>query len=225
MIYGGDQFAKLYELMNSATGTWWNRDGKFTFEQFVGLLLMHEGAGNYLFSMLDAFAGAQQLYVGGGGGGAYGPYCPSGPCQNGVFNYFAAFSQSARGLVDTYVKGGTDIRAYTGYGGRGPGQTTRVMKEADEYGSAMLHPKHQEFTTTTQPISHVTWDLDRNRNSGLSNYGFGYKNLVDTLIANGLDPYTYYPGGNQGIYYFTDGQYGNKYAVWLSVDGARIWNP
>jgi RHS repeat-associated protein len=75
MIYGGDQFAKLYELMDSATtGTWWNQDGNFTFEQFVGLLLMHEGAGNYLFSMLDAFAGAQQLYVGGGASGAYGPY-------------------------------------------------------------------------------------------------------------------------------------------------------
>jgi hypothetical protein len=96
------------------------------------------------------------------------------------------------------------------------------MKEAEEYGSAMLHPKDHNFHSTN-PTAHVTWSLDNNPNSGLSDYGFGYRNLVKTLMANGLKPYTYYPGGNQGIYYFTDNSYGNNWAIWRSVEGIRNW--
>jgi len=222
MTYGGNQFAELYDLMKSATDTWWNQGGNFTFEQFVGLLLMQEGAGNYLFSMLDAFAGAQQLYVGGGAKGAYGPYCPAEPCHNGVFNYWAAFSQSSRNLVNIYVKGHADISTLPVYGGRDP---ARVLRDATDYGSAMLHPKHQDFTTTMQPISHVTWDLDSNQNSGLSDYGNDYYALVASLKSsgNGFLPYTYYPGGKQGIYYFTDTD--DRAAVWFSANGSQTWIP
>jgi len=220
--YGGDEFLELYNLMVGCTACWWYSNGNFTFEMFVGFLLMHEGSGEFLYSMLDAFAGAQQVYVGGGGKGTLGPYCPSGICMNGVLNYFAAFSESARNLVDEYVRNGTDISNYMGFGGRAINDPARVISEANLYGSIMLYPKPTIFYAPNQDVN-VSWTLDPNPMSGLSNYGNGHKDLVVELNKNGLAANTFYPGGYMGIYYYT----GKKgyYSVWMSAGGEQSWSP
>jgi hypothetical protein len=60
-----------------------------------------------------------------------------------------------------------------------------------------------------------SWAPDRNVNSGMSNYGSEMYSLVQTLQSAGLQPYTYYPGGHMGIYYFTTLDDGAS--VWLSM--------
>ena len=181
---------------------------------------MHEGNGELLYSMLDAFAGAQQIYVGGGAKGALGPYCPSGYCINGVLNYFAAFSQSARKLVDEYVRKGTAISNYTGFGSRAIDDPARVISESELYGSTMLHPKPTKIYAPNQNVE-VSWTMDSNPMSGLSDYGNDYQDLVVELNKNGLAANTYYPGGYMGVYYYI-GKKGH-YSVWFSASGAQYW--
>lgn len=204
--YGGDEIMQLYYLMKSDTDAWWYDDGDFTFEEFNGLLAIHEGAGNELYANLWAIMSAQQLYV----GGFNDPYCQSGPCMNGTFNFWAAYSGSSWMLVNMYVKGDKDIKDYVGYGGRGISSPADTMKQARILGNSILHPKV----------------LDPRRNDSLSNCGNDpslVTKLLNTLITSQDDikPNTFYPGGNQGIYYYTQ----NGYGVWYSVNGWNKWMP
>jgi hypothetical protein len=127
-------------MMAAATTGWWQAGGAFTLETFVGLMLMHEAAGNVEWLTLIAQATAQQLYV----GGNRPAYCPSGPCVNGVFNFLAAYSESVHRLVDRYIRGGLSILNYLGYGGlgrKGASEIQQRLGEATLAGHQALHPK------------------------------------------------------------------------------------
>jgi RHS repeat-associated protein len=199
--YSGDEFMSLYLIMKSATDAWWYSGGDFTFAMFCGLLLMHEGAGNDMFTNLNAIAAAQQLYV----GGWNDPYSPNGYSIKGACNYWAGFSQSAHIMVDLYIRGDQDISEYTGFGMRGLADPAGEMAKAKAYGNTMLYSA-----------------IDPRRNDALSDYGSRLETWVDDLKNKGLKPNTYYPGGNQGIYYFTDRD--NGASVWYSVNGYNLWH-
>jgi RHS repeat-associated protein len=181
--YSGSEYMQLYYLMRSATDAWWYHDGDFTFAEFNGLLIMYEGAGFDLFMGYVATAISQQLYI----GADYDPYCSSGPCMNGVFNFWAAYNQSPRELINKYVRGNEDIRNFRGYGGLGASNPEKTMELAAKHGNGMLYPE----------------SLDPDRYNALSKWGNNDEFVVDLLNA-GLEPRKYYSGGVKGIYFFTD---------------------
>jgi len=184
--------------MKACTDCWWYTSGRFTLAEFFGLLIMHESSGNYNWMIFTAIAHAQQLYIGSNNS----PYSPDGFSENGAFNNWAAYSQVAgETFIDPYVRGGVDIREYAGYG-RDP---ARVMTEAAKAGTAMLYPTN----------------LNPDKYNALSQYSSKQKTLVADLKDTGLKPYTYYEGGNQGIYYFTDVNDGA--AIWYAMSWKKYW--
>jgi RHS repeat-associated protein len=114
-LYSGEELYQVFELMKGCADCWWNVNGDFTIETFIGFIIMAEGSGDeQAYKALEQIY-AQRLYVG-GGSGETGPYCPSGTCFNGVFNYLAATSGSARFLIQSYhpERGNLDIHRYMG---------------------------------------------------------------------------------------------------------------
>jgi len=137
--YGGVEVKALFDMMMGATSGWWHTGGSFNLETFVGLMIMHEAAGQAEFATWIATAVAQQLYV----GGNRPPYCPSGTCVNGLFNFLAAYSESVHRLIDSYVRGAISIMKYSGYGGfarLGEAEIQRRLGEAATWGNQALHP-------------------------------------------------------------------------------------
>jgi RHS repeat-associated protein len=195
--YSGSEVLQLFYLMQSYKDGWWYADGDFTFTDFCGLLLMHEGAGNPTYMNLDAIAANQQLYI----GSWNGPYNLDGFSLYGTCNYWAAFSQSAHNLIDLYVRGDKPISEYSGYGDRGLKNPDIVMNQANQYGGIMLNSK---------PNS--------DRYNALSDYG-NDQTITNMLNMNGMLADTYYPGGNNGIYYCTISG-----AYWYSVNGFNQLN-
>jgi hypothetical protein len=138
--YGGADVKALFDMMVAETSGWWYSKGTFALEGFLGLMLLHEAAGNLEWLTQIAQATAQQLYV----GGNKPAYCPAGPCVNGVFNFLAAYSESVHRLVDTYVRGGTSILKYQGYGRfalEGASKIQQRLGAATTAGTQALHPK------------------------------------------------------------------------------------
>ena len=148
--YGGSQVKKLYELMTGCTSCWWYNNGEFTFKMFIGFMIM--GEANYLQGdalAMDAIKQifAQRFYVGGGNGDT-DPYCGTGQCYNGAFNYMAATSQTVRTLIDKFVIGGKDIAEYMGPGSVGQHavqaggneQILTALNKAKELGNYAINP-------------------------------------------------------------------------------------
>ena len=150
--------------------------------------------------MLVAAAHAQQLYV----GSWVDPYSPDGFSMNGAFNNWAAYSQVAGStFITPYVRKGVDIRDYAGYGKFAENEERlereghEVMVDAATARNAMLYPTN----------------LNPDKDNALSQYGSEqYALVADLKDIGGLQPYTFYEGGDHGIYYFTDVD-----------DGACIW--
>lgn len=65
-------------------------------------------------------------------------------------------------------------------------------------------------------------ELNYDKDNALSNTGCDPNELVDLLKDEGPEPYTYYPGGSDGIYYFT--YVGDGAAVWYSKNGWDYWS-
>ena len=212
--YAGSEVKRFCEKLESEKSGWWYSLGDFTFVDCNGLLLTHESAGtnvdknrsNDIYAQLNTIVVAQQLYV----GGWVDPYCPSGSfCFNGPYNFWAAYSQSARRLIDLYVRGDKPILDYNGYdSSKPPDNPVDYMLSVRALGNAMLYPE----------------SLEPDRWNALSQCGNDTEGtiidyllklpLVDPSYAN-LKPDTFYPGGygNTGLYYFTkDGN-----GIWSSV--------
>ena len=138
--YGGNEIMALYNKMKNYSGGWWQKHPdqskyKFTFEVFIGLLIVHEGAGQETFENLIAELMSQQLYV-----GSWNPaYCSMGQCsQNAAANQWGAQSQSIHGLVDPYVRQNKDIKDFPTYhDGDDP---NKEVEAAWKYGNMALHP-------------------------------------------------------------------------------------
>src|SRR5574337_934433 len=150
-------------MKGSACG-WWNAetDGQLTFEEFNGLWIIEEGAGQRMPEEWVAKAAAQQLYV----GASWPPYCPGGvgSCFNGAFNFWAAYSEIVHDQIWAYIRGTTPIEQYTAYGydpGVFPkgGEAIRIMDRAQELGYQMLYP------TTLDPVRNHGPSIWGNRNA------------------------------------------------------------
>jgi hypothetical protein len=206
--YGGEEVWQLYVLMKSATHEkwWFGGDDIFTFEDFVGLMLLHEGQGLAILMNLNAMAGAQNLYVGG-----YAPpgvaYCPSTACTNGTSNYLATL-ESVRDQLERYGRGTTGISEYKGYGDRGPEDPAGTLADANTYATAMLDPQRYGSAGLTYPI----WPLNGDQYRALSRYSSGQRALIVTLTGLGMEPSRFYPGAYQGT-----GHY------YISLDGYSVW--
>jgi hypothetical protein len=207
--YGGEEVMELYQKMKDYLAGWWYGDQNsapgekgFDFERFVGLMIIHEGSGLPIFEELVVKIVNQQLYV----GGYHSAYCSSrsGCSPNAAANFLGAWSQSVHGLVDDYVRGSKPISKYTGYGGRGSNEQTRLAKDL---GHRALYPE----------------TLDPRRNDGLSDSWAGMTRLVDRLTASGLQPNTFYPHGKRNeVYYFTAANDGAL--VFYSVNQWDYWS-
>jgi hypothetical protein len=107
--YGGEEVRALFELMAA--------EFNLSEDQFHGYLIMHEAwkAGANLeeqraLERLIATLVRNQLFI----GGYRNPYCPTGPCENGAFNFWAAYSETAHRLIDKYVRNEKPISLYSG---------------------------------------------------------------------------------------------------------------
>jgi hypothetical protein len=209
--YGGNEVMELYNLMKGYTDGWWHKhpDYKFTFEVFIGLMIIHEGAGLKDYESLVREVVSQQLYV----GGWNEPYCSIGQCSdNAAANQWAAQSQSIHGLVDTYVRMDRDIKEYYGYGDRARNQPNDQVKIAHQLGNDALHP--------------TTLNYDRyNALSVCGNFEYDWVkkiNAAATVPDNEMKRYAYklYTDGYpRSIYYFTT----DTATVYASVNQSNCW--
>ena len=130
----GAKIAALFKDMYGHTDGWWWADGSFSLEEFLGMWIIHEAAGDPEKAALIAITIAQSLYVG-HVVGANDAACTSEICHNGVFNIMAAKANDNGALAGGFLDM-ADVSAYGGYGG-GNGAK---MGAAAQYGSAALHP-------------------------------------------------------------------------------------
>jgi len=208
---GGNEVMRLYRRMRSQTTAWWYTGDVFTTDQFVGLLLMTEGKDNPTFMSLNDIAGAQQLYV---GANDLQPYCPSGLCINGAFNYLSTLQSVNANLLTPYVKGNGDVTQYRGCSGCAGKTAGDIMQDADTYAKAMLDPERYGNTI----MYPVPWPLNKDANDALSQFSSNQTDLVADLLGE-MNPNQFYPGGYKGIYYFTaDG------SVWYSTNYKLHWS-
>jgi hypothetical protein len=98
----------LYQYYLTHPGFWNNFDvtSGFTPQQFLALMLMAEAGGDP--QLLDAIMQAAGVQIGSGIINANGTveipaYCPGSTCANGVFNFLAAYSQSAWGRYNALI--------------------------------------------------------------------------------------------------------------------------
>lgn len=136
--YGGSEVQQVYQLL-AATPGWWQAEGELTPEQFTGLLILHEASLlGPRAELLITEVVARHLWAGGRGGNA--PYCPSSPCLNGAFNFWARYSQSAHHLVDAYVNGTGQLAEYPGPNLRAQVGDGPTLRRAALLGTLALHP-------------------------------------------------------------------------------------
>jgi hypothetical protein len=204
--------------MKNYTQGWWHKhpnqkEYKFTFEVFIGLMIIHEGAGQKVTEELVREVVSQQLYV----GGWNTAYCSIGQCsENAAANQWAAQSQSIHGLLDEYVRlKRKEIKEYDGYGQRGLSKPNEQIEIAQQLGNNALHPA----------------SLNYDKNNALSVCGNGETNWVRKInIAaekpdNDMKRYAYKvyrDGYPRSIYYFTGVNDGA--AVYASVNQTLCWN-
>jgi RHS repeat-associated protein len=212
--YGGNEVMTLYNKMKDYHGArgWWQKHPnqaryKFTFEVFIGLMIVHEGAGNDVYENLTAEVTAQQLYV----GGWVSAYCSIGQCsQNAAANQWGAQSQSIGGILDTYVRANRDISEFSSY----KGNQNEEIEIAWGMGNKALHPS----------------SLNLDKDNALSVYGCYEDAWVIKINKAALDPSnemkrfadTEYRDGNpRSIYFFTGRK--NGAAVYASTNQQNCW--
>ena len=210
--FGGTQVKQLYDLMVGCTACWWYKNGSFTIETFLGLIVMAEA--NYLQGDSDAMDAikqiyAQRLYVGGGSGNTE-PYCPSGQCYNGVFNYLAATSGSVWKMINTFVIGKANISKYMGpasigqYDGQNDQKIQGALYKSVSLGYYALHPsrlyERKEGPSEYGPIGGALLSELRTNN-------------IPTNQINGIASNTFY-------LYFSDDVYT---AAYFSIDQKNFW--
>jgi RHS repeat-associated protein len=214
--YGGNEVKILYRKMKDSACGWWNAetDGLLTFEEFNGLWVIHEGDDQSQPMMWVARAAAQNLFV---GGWNY-PYCPGGvgSCFNGVFNFWAAYSEVVHTMTVQYVRNNIPIEQYNGKG-LPPGvfpkgaAAVALMDKADRYGRLMLYP----------PV------LDSVKNHGPSQWG--NRNAWTKFMNDPANGPVATRGSNQSQIYFTSGNFlvysVEQYNYWKFVLHAPVDQP
>ena len=93
----------LYNHYASTPG-WWNQDG-FSVDKFFGLMIMYEMGPNTDAQHYVIQAAALQIWGHIQGDGTPAPYCTGTVCVNGMFNFLAAYSESAQRRYDTVFRG------------------------------------------------------------------------------------------------------------------------
>ncbi len=162
--YSGEGMQDLFNYYLQTPG-WWNNNGTsaFTIEMFLGMMLMYELGEGVSGEDWLIMAATLQIWGDSTAAGGHGPYCYS-TCQNGVFNFLAAYVQSAHKRYDLLIKG---IDPTTGlpkdnydpdkdrpvFPGPGPYSKEAFSKyfseKAASIGSQVLNP-NQEDTVYTQ---------------------------------------------------------------------------
>ncbi len=210
--YGGNEVMTLYNKMKGYPDGWWQKHPnqpiyKFTFEVFIGLMIVHEGAGMDINENLTAELTAQQLYIGG-----WNPaYCSMGQCsQNAAANQWGAQSQSVGLILDAYVRGTKDISEFSSY----HGDQNKEIEIALEMGNKALHPS----------------SLNLDKDNALSVYGndaawvIKINREAENPESKYMKRYAYhvYPDGDpRSIYYFTGVNDGA--AVYASTNQQNCW--
>ncbi len=105
LCYSGEMMRELYYYYADyeGDGAWWKEDGGFTIERFLGMMVMYEmgvspDAKDFMIQAVSLHLWGDARSVGGNG-----PYC-TGACVNGVFNFLAAYAQSAQKRYDAYIR-------------------------------------------------------------------------------------------------------------------------
>ena len=211
--YGGNEVMALYNLMKDDHDGWWHKHPqyKFTFEVFIGLMIIHEGAGYSVTEELVREVVSQQLYV----GGWNPPYCSIGQCsENAAANQWAAQSQSIHGLVDAYVRLKGDIKEYYGYGDRARNKPNEQIEIAQGLGHDALHPTTLNYDryNALSVCGNFEYDWVKKINAAASKPDNEMKRYVKKLYTDG------YP---RSIYYFTGVD--DFATVYASVNQANCW--
>ena len=120
--------------MYNQRDAWWWADGSFTLEEFGGMWIIHEAAGDSKKALLIAQTIAQGLYVG-HVNGLHDAACNSDICHNGLFNLMAAKANAGGSFAGGFL-GRKNAGEYEGYGGK----NGAYMGPAAQYGTVALHP-------------------------------------------------------------------------------------
>jgi hypothetical protein len=229
--YGGEDMKELFDLMKSKKGAWWYDDGNFTYDEFIGLIMIHEANitlpelgrelsdRDKIIGEMTCQAFAQQLYV----GGWLPAYSPSGISNNGPLNMLAGYSQCAHEQIDKFIAGDLAIEEYFGLKNvlhpneklmNSSTEQMRIqqyMNIAREFGRQVLYPNSVNF----------------DRYNALTNFGAEplTTEKVNSIKAKAkalnidIEPDTFYSNGNNGIFYFSkDGD-----LLFESVNGDIFW--
>jgi RHS repeat-associated protein len=193
----GAKISQLFQDMYDYTEGWWWDDGSFTLEEFLGMWIIHEAAGDPEKAALIAITIAQSLYVG-HVVGANDAACTSEICHNGVFNIMAAKANAGGALAGGFLDM-EDVSAYGGYGGENGAR----MGAAAQYGSAALHPTSLIRDKNDAPFNWGNSDPGTAglRAAGIDSGDFGTR--VDSIYFMQGNWLIYTP--NQAAYWISQG--------------------
>jgi hypothetical protein len=171
----GKFMQQLYDDYRKVSG-WWNADGDFTLEDFVGLWILFEGSGASIIETwieqanLISTAVAQNLFVGG-----WNP--ARGVSINAVFNFMGSWRDGESGLG----KGPDANRWYARDSGLA--DTQAFMKSL---GKAALHPTNLNWDKNAAPSDwgNITGAKTLAEKYGIEN-GMGSSSKNDVYYRNG----------------------------------------
>ena len=129
LTQGGREAKALYKKMKKDTSGWWYADGSFTYEDFLGIILVGEASGWFYDLVSDA--SAQSLFVGG-----WNPAYCSKICFNGAFNFLGTL-QVTHEYVDIFLR---DKKNLLGYGHWGNDKLFNIIYDARFVAQRALHP-------------------------------------------------------------------------------------
>jgi RHS repeat-associated protein len=180
----GQKMYETYYIQYSGVDGWWNADGDFTLEDFVGMWILFESTAAWVDTWLKqgekiASAVAQNLFVGGWN-------VSTGVNPNAVFNFMGAWKDGKSGIT----KGPEKIKNYARDSGLDDAQAK--MKE---WGMAALHPKTLNWDRNDAPSNwgNINGAKDINvprRNFGSASNSVYYKN--SSFVVLSVNQYNYW---------------------------------
>jgi len=142
--YSGEQMYGMYIWLAEHPG-WWNEDGDFTLDELLGLVLVRERFWHLAATDWIVEAAARQIWSDATPLGGHAPYCISTPCFYGVFNFLAAYSESAQHMAETYFGSGISWPQWE--------MQSSVMDDARAMGERVLHPR-PEWTVYSNDLAY-----------------------------------------------------------------------
>jgi hypothetical protein len=135
----GKKAEKLYQKYAGYTpAQWWNIDGNFTIEEFLGLMLEYDISAETPATDLITEAVARQIWIDATSHEGHPAYCTNNICKNGVFNFIGKYVESAQRRFIYVTPPEEDIPLYDFPCGKS-GAT--AMSDAQNIGEKILHPQ------------------------------------------------------------------------------------